>query len=450
MDWKSETREEITRHIFERNISFVITAPEEDYVTPAIKAFVRLCADQRVNRVLIVASKLNIVNKWLAGLKREPSRTGLSYASALGKADQKKMAFFSEAKIVLTNDESLQWIKDVTTDHNTMLIIDEISRYRHFKSERYQIIRRIAQDSKHVTAFSRLPIPQGLQEIWEEMFILDGGLRLGTSKMAFWDRYFFVNCIMVNDHKKYYFIPKESSSKMIARAISDICLNILDYLGSEDGGVIRRNIYVQLSSSEMSRYHLMAREALLEFEDNSSSDLDVSATAGKLIQLASGTIYDDNKGIVEFHDRKIDALRNLLKEYPNRNILIAYWYKHELLHVMKAFPCAKAILTPKDVADWNRGNMRIGLVNSSMGGRLGDVSGGGNILIWFSLTWSLGQYARTNDRIKQTKGYSIIFRLIATDTIDETVIKVLETNRKDNALLLGAIRGSADGKKKNG
>ena len=240
---------------------------------------------------------------------------------------------------------------------------------------------------------------------------------------------------------KIYTTPKENATESIGNAIKDICLDLSNEDSKSDALPRKRNVYLELSRSELSRYLLMSRELMLAFGDNTITASGTSALTGKLLQLASGTVYDDKKEVIHFHKKKIDALKRLFKEYDASNVLVAYWFKHELEHIMSEIPEARPILSPEDMEDWNNGIIHVGLINSSMGGHLGDLSGGGNILIWFSLTWSLSLYARTNSRIIRNDCMdSLIIHLIVSNTIDEAVLKILEANKKDNSLLLEAVR----------
>ncbi len=386
---KTGTNQESIRcHLLNNKISLTVVEPWTDYASVVLSIMEALCEEiPKTGRVIILASKRSIENEWLPPLHHDTTLTSMSYAVALGKEDRKKRAFYSGRRIVLTNDEALSWTRGIPISEDDMIVIDELSRYRHFRSERYQAVRRICRKAGRIAAFSRLPFPRGMSEIWEEFYLLDEGKRLGSVKADFLERYFFVKRIWTDGHIKIYTESKENAGKAISRAVGDICLDLTDVGDDTDEKV--RNVLVELSKSELSRYRLMARELSMSVGvGHKITASDTSAAAGKLLQMASGTVYDDQKNVVAFHDRKIDALRLLLEEMEGRNVLVAYWYKHELSHILHSVPASRAIADKEDIEDWNAGRIRVGLVNSSMGGMRGDLSAGGNILSSMELAWS--------------------------------------------------------------
>ena len=443
---ETDYREQIRNHLLRHETAVTITAPWMDYVQCLLRAIPEVFrADSSIRRVIVLAAKQSVENEWLPQFRYDPQLALLSHVPALGKQQKKIRAFSIGKKVILTNDESLEWIKAVKIDEHDMVVIDDLARYRRFRSARYGIVKGLCARAGRIAAFSRLPLPHGLSEVWEEFFLLDGGKCLGRTKQAFLDRYFFVNRIWTDGHMKVYTEPKKDAEYAIARAISEICLDLSKVDKGECPGQKTRNHYIDLSRSELSRYRLMSRALTAGTVKNKDNLTDHSALAGKLLQMAGGSVYTDQREVIRFHDRKIKALKLLRKEFPDENLLVAYWFKHELEHIMDAFPCAVSICDSESIARWNDGIIRIGLINSSAGGTPHDLCEGGHILVWFSLTWSLQLYAKCCGRMKSRTGEaSTVIHLVTRNTIDEIVLKMLETKRKDNQLLLTALTEGQD------
>lgn len=417
-----------------KNIKSVVFA--EPWIIPA-EMFLTEAAGYMmahgIKHFIVIAQKKMLEMEWLP-LMKGGEKTTLTYAIAMNKERRKAEAFNSGKQIVLTNDESLEWIRREEMPEEYGIVIDELSRYRHYKSEKYIILRKLCSNAKGIIAFSRFPLPHGVDEVWEEMYLIDKGARLGKTKAAFDDRYFFVKKIQVGTYYKTLLEPKEETYKAIGKAISDICLNLYDE-GSVDVKKRRKiNVYVDLTYTEMSRYLLLKEHLSVSLNEgikiSASGD---NAASVKLLQLASGTVYDDNHRILHFHERKILKLKSLLKEFVGRNVLIACWFKHEIDRLKSEIPGAVSISTKSDIAGWNAGRIRIGIINASLGGRYMDMYKGGNVIIWFSLPWSLKLYNKTNERLMQEDGSEpVIINIIARGTIDEAVMKVLDSNKRES------------------
>lgn len=385
-----------------------------------------------IKRFLIIAQKRMLEMEWLPLLKGG-EMTALTYAIAMNKESRKVEAFNSGKQIILTNDENLEWICKEKIPDNCCLVIDELSRYRHYKSEKYHILRKLCSTAEGIIAFSRFPLPHGVDEVWEEIYLIDKGARLGKTKAAFDDRYFFVKRIQVGAYYKTIREPKKETYRAIGRAISDICLNLYDEGLTEIKKRRKINVYVDLTYTEMSRYLFLKEHLSVSMCDGKTVSADGdNAASVKLLQLASGTVYTDNHSILYFHERKILKLKSLLEEYAGRNVLVACWFKHETDRLKDEIPGSESIYTKKDMAEWNAGRIRVGIINASLGGMYMDMYKGGNVIIWFSLPWSLKLYNKTNERLMQEDGSEpIVINIIARGTIDEAVIKVLDSNKRE-------------------
>ena len=429
---ENNNRNLILQHL-NRNIRSVIFA--EPWMMPATMFLDGLSGYREahgIEKFLVIAQKKILELEWLPTLKGGDIQ-GLSYAFALDKEKTKKEAYNSGSLLVLTNDESLEWLTREKIPENCCIVLDELSRYRHLRSEKYMILRKICAVAKGMIAFSRFPLPHGVDEVWEEMYLIDRGMRLGKTKNAFEERYFFVSSFQTGSRFKKLKEPKIGAYQAIGRAISDICLNLSDDRYKLPGLVKRYNTYVELDYKEMSKYQLLKNRLKLDLSDGHNiTASDENAASIKLLQLANGTVYDDDHSVVYFHDKKILKLRSLTEEFAGRNVIVACWFKHEMERIRNSIPGSCIISTAEDINCWNEGRIKIGIINASLGGTYKDLSKGGNVIIWFSLPWALRLYNKTNERIfGEDTSETVIVNIIARDTIDEAVIKVLDTNKRD-------------------
>lgn len=433
----------IEDHLISKKISVTITSPWTDYakiMLDTINVIIKL--NPKIRRIIIIGSKQVIKNRWKLYLKNKAEYKGITYVAALGRESVKRQAYKSNNMIVLTNDESLGWMNYMKISGTDMVILDDLSRYRHSKTDRYRSTEQLCRKAGRIAAFLRQPFaPNGIDEIWEEIHLLENSKRLGLSKADFLDRYFYVSRIFIDGHIKVYKEPKENAVRAIVKALEDICMDVSGTNWESRDNINERDVYVELSRGELSRYRLMAKEFTISFSQNSDiCKAECSTVASKLIQMSGGTVYDDKKETVMFHEKKIKALKQLIQEFHGNNILVAYWFKHELKHITDNINGARKIIDKDDIDDWNNGRIPVGVINPGAKAEYGDLSGGGNILIWFSLTWSLDLYKKTNDRISDCLKDSTIIRLITLGTLDETVVRILNEKKEADALMLDEIK----------
>jgi len=335
----------------------------------------------------------------------------------------------------LLNDKS--WIFDV-------VIIDEISNYKNHKSKRFKNMLEVCKKVKRVIGLTSIPVVNGLEDLWSEVFLLDGGKRLGKYKIGFYERYYWISRIWYGNDFKYKRVLKDGAKEAIYNAISDIYLVVNKYDYIDVPKVTYQNVYVNMSSSEYSRYKFLEHEMILQLnEKNKITASNVAVLSSKLLQMANGMVYDDDKRIHRLHNRKLDMLEILINENRNENILVAYWFGHDKLSILERFKDARVIESIKDIDDWNNGKIKIGLMNPATGGEGIDMHTGSSKLIWYSLTWSLKLYELMNRRIinRLDNKHVKIIHIITSNTLDEKVIKILATKDECKDSLQKALYG---------
>ncbi|MBQ6026435.1 MAG: hypothetical protein IJL20_12580 [Lachnospiraceae bacterium] len=420
-------------HLMKNSRSVILAEPWMIPSAMFISESVDYMMTHKIKHFIVIVQKKILEMEWLPLLKGAQNKN-LTYAIAMNEVGRKLEAFHSGKQMILTNDESLDWILREVMPEDFCLVIDELSRYRHFKSKKYGVIRKLCSAAKGIIAFSRFPLPHGADEIWEEMFLIDKGARLGITKSAFDDRYFFVKRIQVGYCYKTIRETKKETFKAIGRAISDICLNLYEEKATDAKTIKKINTYVNLTYIEMSKYLLLKEHLSVCLRDGMKiSASNENAASIKLLQLASGTVYDDDHNVLYFHERKIMKLKSIIEEYAGSNILVACWFKHEMERLKREIPGSVTISTKNDMERWNEGYIKIGIINASLGGNYMDMYKGGKVIIWFTLPWSLKLYNKTNERLMQEDGSDpVVINIIAKGTIDETVLQVLDVNKKES------------------
>ena len=307
-----------------------------------------------------------------------------------------------------------------------MIIIDEVSEFKNENTKRYEMFKSVCSKAKKIISLSGEPIQNELADLWAEVYLLDQGTRLERTRQEFIEKYFFR--IQTSQGKGYYLEPKRGAKRAICKQISDICFARKDENWRSRAGIISGEIYVDLNSIEYSKYCWMQDEMCIAMKKSRKIEVkNKIELSTKLFQMANGAVYDDSQKVICIHDRKLDALKEVFRLFPGRNILIAYWFLHDKKRIMSRYSEVKAIEQMKDIEEWNQNKIRIGLIHPSMGGSDIRLYKGGNVLVWFSLTWSLHLYQRMIWRMTSNFEHKLYVEHIVTrNTIDEKIYKGLK------------------------
>lgn len=322
-----------------------------------------------------------------------------------------------------------------------MLVIDESSSFKNPQAKRFKAMRKMRPIFKRIVILTGTPAPNTLMDIWAQMYLLDGGDRLGKTLTEFRCRYFTPD--KTNGHVVYSYRLLPGADKAIFGKIQDVCMSLKakDYLKLPER--IENVITVEMSPKEWALYKEMEREHVLSIvDDDDISALNAASLAGKLLQLANGSIYNDEGNIVVVHNEKVERLKELVETNEGKPILVFYNFKHDLQAIKDAFPKAVELKTDDDVAEWNKGNIQMLLAHPASAGYGLNLQAGGNIIVWYGLTWSLEQYQQANARLHrqgQTQPV-IIHHLVTKGTMDEQVMKALERKEAGQDALLEAIK----------
>lgn len=396
------------------------------------------------HRVLVVAPLRVARDTWPAEIAKWEHLKGLTYAVAVGTVKERKAALMAGADITIINRENLGWLIDSSGfpfDYD-MVIIDELSSFKNHKSKRFQSLMKVRPKVKRIIGLTGTPSSNGLMDLWAEFKLLDFGERLGRSISHYRNNYFIPD--KRNGEIIYSYKPMPYAEDAIYRKISDITISMksTDHLQMPE--LITSQYEVQLSEDEETRYEELKADFILELPEGEVTAANAASLTGKLSQLANGAIYDDEGNIVEFHDRKLDALEDIIESANGKPLLVAYWFKHDLQRIKKRFD-VREIKTSKDIIDWNNGNIPVAIIHPASAGHGLNLQEGGSTLVWFGLTWSLELYQQTNARLwrqGQTSGTVIIEHIITKGTIDERILKALSLKEVTQNALIDAVKAN--------
>lgn len=397
-----------------------------------------------VQKVLIIAPKKVAESTWTQEARKWNQTKHLRVASILGSVNDRIQAVESEADIYVMNRENVQWLyeylnkkKDFPFD---MLVIDESSSFKNPQAKRFKAMRKMRPLFKRIVILTGTPAPNTLMDLWAQMYLLDGGERLGKTITEYRTRYFRPD--KTNGHIVYSYRLQNGSDELIYSKIQDICMSLKakDYLNLPDR--LDNVITIELTDKERELYREMERTHILTLVDEEISALNAAAVANKLLQMANGAIYNEDGDAIVIHRQKIERLKELVEVNEGKPILVFYNFKHDLESIKDAFPKSVELKTDADVEEWNTGNIQMLLAHPASAGYGLNLQAGGHIIVWYGLTWSLEQYQQANARLHRQGQQEpvIVHHLVTKDTMDEQVMRALERKEVGQDALLEAIK----------
>ncbi len=396
------------------------------------------------HRILVVAPLRVARDTWPAEISKWQHLKHLTYAVAVGTIKERKAALSAGADITIINRENLGWLIDSSGyefDYD-MVIIDELSSFKNHQSKRFQSLMKVRPKIKRIIGLTGTPSSNGLMDLWAEFKLLDFGERLGRFITHYRNNYFIPD--KRNGEIIYSYKPMPYAEDAIYRKISDITISMKSTEHLQMPELITSQYEVQLSEEEEQRYEELKADFILELPEGEITAANAASLTGKLSQLANGAIYDDEGNIVEFHDRKLDALEDIIESANGKPLLVAYWFKHDLQRIKKRFD-VREIKTSKDIIDWNNGDIPVAVIHPASAGHGLNLQAGGSTLIWFGLTWSLELYQQTNARLwrqGQSSGTVVIEHIITKGTIDERILKALSLKEVSQNALIDAVKAN--------
>lgn len=393
-----------------------------------------------IKHVLVVAPLRVARDTWPEEIRKWDHLKELTCSVVVGNVAERRRALQKEADIYIVNRENLAWLYQNSRLDFDMVVLDELSSFKNAQSKRFKAMKAMRPKVKRIVGLTGTPSGNGLMDLWAEFRLLDMGERLGKYISQYRNLYFTPdkrNGMVVFSYK-----PLPGAEAVIYHQIADITVSMkaADYLKMPELVSVAKE--VTLSEKERKRYDELKKSLVLELPGGEVTAANAASLTLKLSQLANGAIYTDDKDVVTIHDRKLDALEDLVESANGKPVLVAYWFKHDKDRIRQRMEC-RELKEPQDFADWNKGKIPVALIHPASAGHGLNLQQGGSILIWFGLTWSLELYQQTNARLwrqGQMDKTVIIQHIVAKDTIDERILQVLEHKDGTQAALIAAVK----------
>ena len=398
------------------------------------------------SRILIIAPLRVAEDTWSRESQKWDHLKHLTISKILGNRSQREKALKSDADLYIINRENVPWLVSMTGSDWPFdtVVIDELSSFKSPSSQRFKALRRNRPLINRIIGLTGTPTPNGLMDLWSQIYLLDQGERLGKTITGYRERYFTAGAR--SGYVVYDWKQKKESEEAVFTKISDICVSMKSEDWLELPERIDRVVPVKLDESSKAKYRQLERDLLLPMVDADIVADSAAVLSNKLLQLANGAAYDENKGIREIHSAKIDALEDILEAANGHPVLLFYAYQHDLGRIKQRFSQARTLRKGaegiKDIADWNSGKISLLAVHPGSAGHGLNLQDGGSIIVWFGLTWSLELYQQANARLHRQgqKKSVIIHHLVAEGTIDEDVMKALEDKASGQDALMEAVK----------
>jgi len=396
-----------------------------------------------VHKTLIVGPLRVVRDTWPSEIAKWDHLRGLTYSVASGSAVQRKAALMRKAQIYIINRENVEWLvskSGIPFDYDCV-VVDEISAFRDHKSKRFKALMRVRPKVKRIVGLTGTPSANGLMDLWSEFRLLDLGQRLGRFIGQYRNNFFIPD--KRNSQMIFTYKPKPGAEEAIYRLISDVTISMksMDYLDMPE--LVINQVSVMMSDKEKRVYEELKRELVATVDDKEITAANTAVLCGKLLQMANGAVYTEEGNVVHIHDRKLDALEDLIEGASGAPVLIAYWFRHDLARIQKRFPVIQ-LNTADSIKKWNAGEISVAAIHPASAGHGLNLQAGGSTLIWFGLTWSLELYQQTNARLwrQGQKETVVIHHIIARGSIDEQVMAALAKKDKTQTALIDAVKAN--------
>lgn len=393
-----------------------------------------------VSRVLVIAPKRVAEDTWGREHRKWDHLKDLRISLVTGTAAQRRKALQADADIYVIGRDNVVWLTQIVPEWTfDMVVIDELSSFKSNQAKRFKALRRVLPRSRRVVGLTGTPSPNSLMDLWAELYLLDRGERLGKTIGCYREEYFRPG--KTDGHVIYSWEPRKGAREKIEKLISDICVSMSaeDYLTLPER--IDVEVPVTLTAEERALYDKMERDQILSLGDDQVVALNAASVMGKLLQMANGAVYTETGEAIRIHDEKLDALEEIV-DTAGEPVLVFYSYKHDKAAIEGRIKGVREIQSPKDIADWNDGKIRVLLAHPASVGYGLNLQDGGHVIVWYGLTWSLELYQQANARLYRQGQQKpvIVHHLITEGTVDEQVMRAIKHKDTSQAALLAALK----------
>ena len=396
----------------------------------------------QVARCLVVAPLRVARDTWPAELTKWEHLKHLRASVIVGTAKERRQAIHTDADIYVINRENLPWlIKELGNDWPyDCVVIDELSSFKNHKAARFKALMSRRKHMRRIIGLTGTPAPNSLEDLWAPFKLFDGGKRLLPYITHFRERYFDPD--KRNGYQVFSWKLKPGAEEEIYKAISDVTVSMKTTDHLDLPPLTTSSRVVHLDKAEREVYNQLKKDMLVHVDGEVIDAGSAATLSNKLLQLSSGAIYADEARTVTVHSQKIDALEDIVEAANGHTVLVAYWFKHELERLLRHFPQGRLLSTAEDMSDWCAGKIPLAFIHPASAGHGLNLQSGGHILVWHTVPWSLELYEQTNARLfrqGQTEPVSII-HIEAANTIDQQVIKSLESKNQTQSALIEAVK----------
>lgn len=400
-----------------------------------------------VSKVLIVAPLRVAKVTWSDEINKWDHLSHLTYSVAVGSEKERLSALKKKADLYMINRENLQWLIEksgLPFDYD-MVVLDELSSFKSWQSKRFRAFMKVRPKVQRVVGLTGTPSSNGLMDLFAEFKCLDMGERLGRFITQYRNAFFIPD--RMNGQVVYSYKLRPFAEEEIYRRIGDITISMkaLDHLKMPE--LLENRYPVYMDDGEKQQYESMKKNLILPYLENEAiTAANAAALSGKLCQMANGAVYSDEGSVAHIHDRKLDALEDII-EAAQGPILLCYWFKHDLERITKKLDELKVeyarISSDGSIRMWNEGKFQVGLIHPASAGHGLNLQAGGNHIVWFGLTWSLELLEQTNARLwrqGQRAETVVVQYLVTAGTIDERILDAISKKEKDQNALIDAVK----------
>lgn len=395
-----------------------------------------------VHRVLVIAPLRVALSTWRDECEMWEHTRYLRISVAVGDLRTREEALAEEADIYVINRDVVKWLVGYYRAKwpFDMVVVDESSSFKNPASQRFRALRKVRPLVQRIVLLTGTPAPNGLMDLWSQLYLMDRGERLGRTLTEYRERYFRPG--QQSGHIVYSYDARPGAEQEIFRRIGDICVSMKseDYLTLPP--LIQNVVRVRLPEAAAKRYREMERELVLSIGEADITAVSAAALSNKLLQMANGAVYDTEGKVVKLHDAKAEALDEIISCNEGKSVMVIYSYRHDLDVLRQRYPKARELKTADDIRAWNAGQIPLLLVHPQSAGHGLNLQHGGHIVVWYGLTWSLEAYQQTNKRLHrpgQTEPV-VLHHLVARDTVDEDVMRALEGKAAGQESMLEAVK----------
>lgn len=400
-----------------------------------------------VHKVLVIAPIRVAKLSWPDEMEKWEHLSDLTYSVAVGTEAERRRALQKQADIYLINRENVQWLIEksgLPFDYD-MVVVDELSSFKNHQAKRFKALMKVRPKVKRVVGLTGTPSSNGLMDLFAEYKLLDKGERLGRFIGQYRQNYFKPDKCNGPIVYSYKLLP--GAEQRIYDKISDITISMksADHLKMPE--LVNSRYMVHMDKKEKLKYARMKQELVLQLPDGEVTAANAASLSGKLSQMANGAIYTDDGGTEFIHDRKLDALEDLIEAANGKPVLVAYWFQHDLTRIAERLRQLGIIYQKLDsdesIRKWNAKELQVGLIHPASAGHGLNLQSGGSTLIWFGLTWSLELYQQTVARLwrqGQTSETVVVQHILTAKTVDEQIMRALSEKDLTQSALIEAVK----------